>query len=89
MSQHEELIERMRSTPQNIRFEEVLAVTRWLGLSCRNPAGSHDIFTWPGSGLIVTVARPKSGGHVKAVYIRTLLSQREAYGIIPGGGNDE
>ena len=28
-------------------------------------------------------------GHVKAVYIRTLLSQREAYGIIPGGGNDE
>jgi hypothetical protein len=59
------LLESMRNNPRDWRIEQMQTVARQHGLSWRQQASSHCIFTWPdGRTLPVPAKRP-----IKSVYI--------------------
>ena len=70
MGQREKLIARMRASPQNIRFDEVLALAKYLGLEWRNQ-GADYYFSHPAHPYPIMVARPHHGrATVRPTYVR-------------------
>lgn len=82
MGQREKLIAKMRDTPQSIRFNEVLALAKHLGLVHRVD-GSHYYFTHSAHPYPIMVQYPHAGRNtVKPTYIRNLIRQLEQAGLL-------
>ncbi len=57
MSRREKLIEKMRSSPRNIRFNEVDALLRYEGFVLFNQRGSHRTYHHA-DGRLITIVVP-------------------------------
>jgi predicted RNA binding protein YcfA (HicA-like mRNA interferase family) len=60
MGRREKLIEKMRSSPRNIRFGEVNALLRYEGFVLFNKRGSHRTYH-RGDGRLITIVVPHGG----------------------------
>jgi len=57
MSRREKLLDRMRRSPQNIRFAEVQALLRYEGFVLFNQRGSHTVYH-RADGRLLAIVRP-------------------------------
>lgn len=77
MSRRRKLIERMRLSPDTIRFDEVVALLAHESFVCTNRVGSHWTFRRPGQEPFVLV-RPHGGRKTCFAHdIRNILAAME------------
>lgn len=69
MTQREKLLERIRSNPKDVRFEDLDKLLQWYGFECRSSGGSHYVYKKKGCRPI-TIPRHKP---VKTVYVKMVL----------------
>ena len=67
MTQREKLLERLRSNPKNVRFEEVDALLASYGFVVRQPRGGSSHYVYRRDRRIIIIARHKPFIHSKAV----------------------
>lgn len=60
MSRHEKLLDKMRTRPGDVRFQEVDAVLRRLGFVLFNQRGSHCTYH-RADGRVLTIVKPHGG----------------------------
>jgi len=60
MSRRDKLVQRMRATPANIRFSDVVALLNYEGFVLFNSRGSHFTFHRH-DGRVLTIVRPHGG----------------------------
>lgn len=75
MTKREALLDKCRTSPRNIRFEELRRLLEWYGFQWRNPGGSHYIFWHPllPPDLQRSIPKPHRGPYVKPVYVKQAL----------------
>lgn len=77
MSRRDKLLQKMRQSPQNIRFGEVQALLRYEGFVLFNRRGSHCTYHRQ-DGRLLTVVRPHGRRtNCKAEDIRKILETLE------------
>jgi hypothetical protein len=83
MSQREKLIAKMRASPHKIRFDEVLALARYLGCTWTSE-GSHFYVSHSAHPYPILVVRPHGGrSTVRPTYIRNLIRELEQAQLLP------
>jgi len=76
MGQKRRLIEKLRSNPNNVSYEELERLLLWCGFTCRKSGGSHRHFKRPGS-TTYTVPEHKP---VRKCYVLDAIEFVERYG---------
>jgi predicted RNA binding protein YcfA (HicA-like mRNA interferase family) len=83
MGQREKLIAKMRASPHKIRFDEVLALVKYLGFTW-TVDGSHYSFSHSSHPYAIQVVRPHGGtSTVRPTYIRNLIRELERAQLLP------
>jgi predicted RNA binding protein YcfA (HicA-like mRNA interferase family) len=76
MTAFEKLLQRMRNNPRgNWTINNLLTISRRLGIEARNNGGSHHVFSFPGIEEDVTVPFKRP---IKPVYIKKFLALVDA-----------
>jgi len=82
------LLKRAYRRPQDIRFNEAVALAEQLGFECVRIVGSHHVFQHP-RGPLVRAQFPRplnlqegADGKAKAYQVKQLVQMAEALGII-------
>jgi predicted RNA binding protein YcfA (HicA-like mRNA interferase family) len=76
MAAFEKLLQRMRNNPRgNWTINNLLTISRRLGIEVRNSGGSHHVFSFPGIEEDVTVPFKRP---IKPVYIKKFLALVDA-----------
>lgn len=71
MNKRTKLLEAMRNNPRgDWRIDDLLSVSRQLGIEVRNDGGSHHVFSFPGIALAPCVPAHRP---IKPVYVRQFL----------------
>lgn len=88
------LLERAYRRPQDLRFDEAVALAEQLGFECVRIAGSHHVFRHP-RGPLVRAQFPRplnlqegTDGKAKAYQVKQLVQMAEALGIIRPPGEE-
>ena len=71
------LLSRLKSSPHNVRFADMVALMEALGFCCLRVRGSHHIFQHPGVPELVNLQ--SVGGDAKPYQIRQVLKLVSAY----------
>jgi hypothetical protein len=79
MSKADKLIEKARTTPQNIRFPELCRLAELYGFTLKGGKGSHRVYTRKGIPDILTVQ--DVDGMAKPYQVKQFLKIIEAYGL--------
>jgi len=76
MAVHEKTLEKMRRNPQgDWTMDELLSISRRLGIEVRNSDGSHHVFSYPGIDEDVSVPYRRP---IKPLYIKRFLALVDA-----------
>ena len=88
------LLERAYRRPQDLRFDEAVALAEQLGFECVRIVGSHHVFRHP-RGLLVRAQFPRplnlqegADGKAKPYQVKQLVQMAEALGIIRPSGKE-
>lgn len=88
------LLERAYRRPQDLRFDEAVALAEQLGFRCVRVVGSHYIFRHP-RGPIVRAQFPRplnlqegADGKAKPYQVKQLVQMAEALGMIHASGEE-
>lgn len=71
MSRREKLLEKLKSNPQKIRFEEVDKVLLSTGFTKRQPRRGSSHFTYTLNDIMITI--PYKKPYIKSRYIREVV----------------
>jgi predicted RNA binding protein YcfA (HicA-like mRNA interferase family) len=74
MAKRDKLLQRMRNNPGNVSMRELQAILESFGFVLDRIAGSHYVFVGEIGGRGVTFVIPMRKPHIKAGYIRDVLS---------------
>ena len=95
MAVDEKLLEKARSSPANLDFDDLVKLAKQLGFVQRKGKGSHNIFTHPQSKDTneryprpLNLQRGKKNKKAKPEQVKDTLNRAEAMGIIEGENND-
>jgi hypothetical protein len=78
LSRKQKLLEKIKSNPQKIRFEEVDRFLLSVGFDKRQPRGGSSYFTYTFEDMIITI--PYKRPYVKTKYIKDVVELLERLG---------
>lgn len=73
------ILRKILNNPQNVRFDEVVALVETFGFKFSRVSGSHHIFTHPDIKEIVNLQNV--GGQAKSYQVRQFLKLIEKYDL--------
>ena len=74
----ENLIEKIRNNPRDVRFEDACKIAGWLGFARSGGKGSHRAFARPGEPVILNFQ--DRHGKIPAYQAKQLIEMIELYG---------
>jgi hypothetical protein len=74
----ENLIEKIRNNPRDVRFDDACKIAGWLGFARAGGKGSHRAFARPGEPVILNFQ--DRGGKIPAYQAKQLVEMIELYG---------
>jgi hypothetical protein len=78
----EELLRRATNSPNNLRFEDLVALVEAFGFRSRRSRGSHQMFARPGIPELVNLQNDR--GKAKPYQVRAFLGLIERYNLKAG-----
>ena len=78
MSRKQKLLDKIKSNPQKIRFEEVDKILISIGFNKRQPRGGSSHFTYILEDMIITI--PYNKPYVKVKYLKDVIELLDKLG---------
>ena len=77
VSQRSKLIEHIKRSPQDVRFDDACRVAAWLGFSAKARKGSHYAFARPGEATLLNFQ--ERNGKIPTYQAKQLIDMVEKY----------
>ena len=77
MNAKAKLIDAIRNSPKDVRFDDACKVARWLGFTSEGGKGSHRTFARPGEPFVLNFQN--HGGKIKPYHARQLIEMIDKY----------
>ena len=79
MSKREKLIQKLKSNPDNVRFETIQELLLYFGFKQRQPSSGSSHYTFVYNSTIITIPKHKP---LKRIYVKRVLEILEEIGLI-------